>query len=293
MASSKLKKRIDSINNDIGGNLILKEKRKINNPFIKEGGDNNQVIILKSVSNLSSSSSLLSSSSHTLLPIHSTISVGFSVNTYSSISAPISSFISNNYSNPACDNTSEFVDSTIIFDNSSSSVAAKSYCATIDSSFSATENSSSSYPSSTSTQFISSSLPEELPSSIPEDSSTTAKSSSSAKSSPPDNSSSNLLPSSSPSSIVTFVPRRRPRHVSGIGGGRVRILEVHSEPGSFALEESPIEEDELLIFRKIKGEKEEKWQKDLLEQQQTNNRRTNYLKDQRQHSAMSSLYRQV
>jgi len=67
-------------------------------------------------------------------------------------------------------------------------------------------------------------------------------------------------------------------------------LGVHSEPGSFALEESPLEEEELLIFNKS----EEKSQKDLLENHLISSKqKSNNFKGRRQLSAMSSLYRQV
>uniref|UniRef100_A0A1I8BM05 Uncharacterized protein n=1 Tax=Meloidogyne hapla TaxID=6305 RepID=A0A1I8BM05_MELHA len=294
MASSKLKKQIESIKN-IGGD---KEERKINNPFIEEGGDNNQ-IILKSFSNLSSSS-LLSSSSQTL-PFHSTTVVSSFNNNSSSVSVQTSSIANNNYLIPYCDNTSEFVNSSIILKDNSSSGETKSPLLPLrqkdtsgsgESNSSIKLNSSSSYTTkssssqiSSSTQLDSSSLPEEFNSSI---SSNSSKTSSSIKSSAPNNSST-PQPSSSPSSTVTFVPRRRPRHISGIGGGRVRILGVHSEPGSFALEESPLEEEELLVFNKSEGENKIK----LEEQQISSKQRSHNFKGRRQLSAMSSLYRQA
>ncbi|KAF7634044.1 hypothetical protein Mgra_00006569 [Meloidogyne graminicola] len=68
---------------------------------------------------------------------------------------------------------------------------------------------------------------------------------------------------------------------------------VHSEPGSFALEESPIEEEELLFFGKEENKKVNKEEQNLEKQKTLNKRREYYLKGRRQYSEMSSLYKQV
>lgn len=82
----------------------------------------------------------------------------------------------------------------------------------------------------------------------------------------------------------------------GVGGGQVRILGVHSEPGSFAIDESPLTEERPFIG--IKEIELESGEVNLQLQEKTapinsNNRTTRQHKHQRQNSTMSSLYRQV
>lgn len=98
-------------------------------------------------------------------------------------------------------------------------------------------------------------------------------------------------PSPSPLTLASSSHHRRtrPKHF-GVGGGQVRIVGVHSEPGSFATEESPLEEKKPLETVQIE-EVEVKDRKQIGIAQETNKSKQH--KNQRQHSAMSSLYRQV
>jgi hypothetical protein len=99
------------------------------------------------------------------------------------------------------------------------------------------------------------------------------------------------IPIPSPSSYFSsnFPRPNRPKHF-GVGGGQVRILGVHSEPGSFAKEETPIEEEKSLETEQNIAEGTDYCGGNLNNREGQNRGRH---KNQRQHSAMSSLYRQV
>ena len=102
-------------------------------------------------------------------------------------------------------------------------------------------------------------------------------------------------PSPSPSPLTlassSYQRRTRPKQF-GVGGGQVRIVGVHSEPGSFAIEESPLEEEKPLTAVQIEEvELTAAGRKSTVGIAQETSKSRH--KNQRQQSAMSSLYRQV